>query len=76
MLELAQLAPGELRTLLQPFMGADNGKPYTHVAISTIARSNRYNRAFCPAVPSSISPDRRFRPAHCFDNNTSARLAI
>ena len=26
----------------------------------TIARSNRYNQAFCPAVPSSISPGRYF----------------
>ncbi|STJ30703.1 bacterial extracellular solute-binding protein, family 5 [Escherichia coli] len=61
-LELAQLAPGELRTLLQPFM-ADNGKTiHPRCVFPTIARSNRYNQAFCPAVPSSISPADIFRP--------------
>ncbi len=50
-LELAQLAPGELRTLLQPFSGLIMAKRYTHVAYSLLSPArNRYNRAFCPAV--------------------------
>lgn len=40
---------------------ADNGKTiHPRCVFPTIARSNRYNQAFCPAVPSSISPGRYF----------------
>lgn len=59
-LELAQLASGELRTLLQPFMGGQWQTIHPRCVFPTIARSNRYNQAFCPAVPSSISPGRYF----------------
>ncbi|EIQ27232.1 putative IS1 encoded protein [Shigella flexneri K-315] len=40
---------------------ADNGKTiHPRCVFPTITRSNRYNQAFCPAVPSSISPGRYF----------------
>ncbi|GHL75733.1 hypothetical protein ECZU34_34810 [Escherichia coli] len=59
-LELAQLAQVSC-ALCYSRLWADNGKTIRpRCVFPTIARSNRYNRAFCPAVPSSISPDRYF----------------
>lgn len=61
-LELAQLAQVSC-ALCYSRLWADNGKTiHPRCVFPTIARSNRYNQAFCPAVPSSISPADIFRP--------------
>ncbi len=66
-LELAQLAPGELRTLLQPFMGGQwqNDTPTLRIP------DYRPLEPLQPVspVPSSISPGRYFGLTR-FDNNT------
>lgn len=60
-LELAQLAPGELRAMLQPFMGV-NGKTTRPRCVFPITVSlNRCILVFFPVAPSSISQG-RFSP--------------
>lgn len=59
-LELAQLAPGELRTLLQPFMGGQWQNDTPTLRIPYYRPLEPLQPGFCPAVPSSISPDRYF----------------
>lgn len=57
-LELAQLAPVELKALLHPFW-AVNGKTIPRRCVfPTIARWSRCVPAFCPDAPSSIWPGR------------------
>lgn len=60
MLELAQLAPGELRTLLQPFMGGQWQNDTPTLRIPYYRPLEPLQPGFCPAVPSSIWPGRYF----------------
>lgn len=59
-LELAQLAPCELRTLLQPFMGGQWQNDTPTLRIPYYRPLEPLQLCFCPAVPSSISPGRYF----------------
>ncbi len=65
----AQLAPGELRTLLQPFMGGQCKTIRPRCVFPTIARSNRYNRLFARPCRAASRRTDIFRPDR-FDNNT------
>ncbi len=60
-LELAQLAPGELRTLLQPFMGGQwqNDTPTLRIPLLSPARTAT-TRLFARPCRASISPGRYF----------------
>ncbi len=60
-LELAQLAPGELRTLLQPFMGGQWQNDTPTLRIPYYRPLEPLQPGFLPGtVPSSISPGRYF----------------
>lgn len=61
-LELAQLAPGELRTMLQPFMGGQWQNDTRPCVFPTIVRWTRCIRDFCPVAQNSILRD-KFSPA-------------
>lgn len=57
-LELAQLAPVELKALLHPFLGGQWQNNPPRCVFLTIARWSRCVPAFSPAAPSSIWPDK------------------
>lgn len=59
-LELAQLAPGELRTLLQPFMGGQWQNDTPTLRIPYYRPLEPLQPGFCLTVPSSILPGRYF----------------
>lgn len=56
MLELAQLAPGELRTLLQPFMGGQWHNDTPTLRIPYYRPLDPSAPAFSPVVPNNILP--------------------
>lgn len=59
-LELAQLAPGELRAMLQPFMGVNGKTIRRHYVYLIIVRLTRYVRVSCRGAPSNILPGKSF----------------
>ncbi len=60
-LELAQLAPVELKALLHPFLGGQWQTIPQRCVFLTIARWSRCDPAFCPDAPNSIWPGRSMR---------------
>ncbi len=60
-LELAQLAPGELRAMLQPLWAANGKTIRRHCVFPTIVRLIRCSRVFCRDARNSISQGKFFR---------------
>jgi hypothetical protein len=79
-LELAQLAPVELKALLSPFLGGQWQNNTPTLRIPYYRPLEPLRRAFYPDAPSSIWPGRFFRPdalrrAQYADRRFSASLA-